>query len=172
MNNSNRMTNPENIEAIKKLIEESLKKMGFSDFNLGIREEAGPDGEDLIFNIGTQESDLLIGQYGINLRSFQHVIRAMARKKTEEKLRFSVDVNDYLKQKVGSLEELAKSLARQAIIEKRPVVMRPMSAYERRIVHMTLSGNDQIKTESIGEGEERKVVVKPVGSLESAEGGV
>jgi spoIIIJ-associated protein len=163
------MTKSENIEAIKNLIEESLKKMGFSDFSLGIREEAGPDGEDLIFNIGTQESDLLIGQYGTNLRSLQHVIRAMARKRTEERLRFSIDINDYRKQKIDSLEELAKSLARQAIIEKRPVVMRPMSAYERRIVHMALSGNDQIKTESIGEGEERKVVIKPVGSLESAE---
>lgn len=170
MTKLNRMTNPENIEAVKNLIDEALKKMGFSDFSLGVREESGPDGENLIFNIGTQESDLLIGQYGINLRALQHVVRAMARKKTEERLRFSVDVNDYRKQKIGSLEELAKSLARQAIIEKRPVIMRPMSAYERRIVHMALSGNSQIKTESIGEGEERKVVIKPVGSLENADG--
>lgn len=162
------MTKPENIETIKNLIEETLEKMGFQGFTIGIREEAGPDGENLVFNISTEESDLLIGQYGINLRSLQHVLRAMARKKTEEKLRFSVDINNYRKQKVGSLEELAKNLARQAIIEKRPVIMRPMSAYERRIVHMALSENGQIKTESIGEGEERKVVIKPVGSLEGA----
>ncbi len=165
------MTKPENIEVIKKLISESLKKMGFSDFTLSVREEAGPDGEDLVFNIQTEDSDILIGQYGINLRSFQHILRAMVRKTTEERLRFSVDVNDYRKQKIGSLEEFAKSLARQAIIEKRPVIMRPMSAYERRIVHMTLSENNQIKTESIGGGEERKVVIKPVGSLENFEDG-
>ncbi|MFA5926102.1 MAG: R3H domain-containing nucleic acid-binding protein [Parcubacteria group bacterium] len=161
------MTKPENIEIIKSLIDEILKKMGFLDFTVGIREEAGPDGENLVFNIVTQESDLMIGQFGVNLQSLQHLLRAVARKKIEERLRFSVDVNNYRRQKMASLEETAKSFARQAIIEKRPVVLRPMSAYERRIIHMTLSGNDQVKTESIGEGEDRKVVIKPVGSIET-----
>lgn len=157
---------PENVEILKKLISETLEKMTFSDFTLGIREEAGPDGENVIFNIGTKESDLLIGQHGANLRSLQHVLRAMARKISEEKLRFSVDVNDYRREKLGSLTELARSLARQAIADQRPVVLRPMSAYERRIVHLELAENGQVKTESIGEGEERKVVIKPIGSIE------
>ncbi|MDI6778041.1 MAG: R3H domain-containing nucleic acid-binding protein [Patescibacteria group bacterium] len=163
---------PENIETLKNLIDETLRKMTFSDFSLGVREEAGPDGENVVFNIGTKESDLLIGQYGMNLRSLQHILRAMARKKTDDKLRFSVDVNDYRRQKIGLLTELARSLARQAIVDKRPVVLRPMGAYERRIVHMELSGNDQVKTESIGEGEERRVVIKPVGSIEQNDSAV
>lgn len=158
---------PENVEILKKLISETLEKMTFSDFTLGIREEAGLDGENVIFNIGIKESDLLIGQHGANLRSLQHVLRAMARKILEEKLRFSVDVNDYRHEKLGSLTELARSLARQAIADQRPVVLRPMSAYERRIVHLELAENEQVKTESIGEGEERKIVIKPVGNIES-----
>jgi len=85
---------------------------------------------------------------------------------TEEKLKFSVDVNDYNKSKVGSLEDLAKNMAQQAINDKRPAVLRPMTAYERRIIHLALAENDEVQTESIGEGDERKVVVKPVGSLE------
>ncbi len=156
----------ENIEMLKKLISETLEKMTFSDFTLGMREEAGPDGENVVFNIGTKESDLLIGQYGTNLQSLQHILRAMARKISEEKLRFSVDVNDYRREKLGSLAELARSLACQAIADRRPVVLRPMSAYERRIVHLELAENEQVKTESVGEGEERKVVIKPVGGLE------
>jgi len=160
------MTKPEKVEMLKSLIKEMLEKMTFSDFTLGIREETGPDGENLVFNIETKESDLLIGQYGVNLRSLQHVLRAMARRKTEERLRFSVDVNDYRKEKIESLADLARNLARQVIEERRPVVLRPMSAYERRIVHMELAGNEQVKTESIGEGEERKVVIRPVGSIE------
>ena len=160
------MTKSENVEMLKGLIEETLKKMSFNEFTLGVREETGPDGENLIFNIETKESDLLIGQYGVNLRSLQHILRAMARKKNDEKLHFSIDVNDYRKQKISSLEELAQSLARQAIIEKRPVVLRPMSAYERRVVHVALSENNQIRTESIGEGDDRKVVIRPIGSLE------
>lgn len=160
------MAKSENIEMIKSLIAETLKKMSFNDFAVSVREETGPDGENLIFNIETKESDLLIGQYGANLRSFQHILRAMARKKNDEKLHFSIDVNDYRKQKISSLEELAQSLARQAIVEKRPVVLRPMSAYERRVVHVALSENNQIRTESIGEGEERKVVIRPIGNIE------
>lgn len=156
----------ENIEMLKKLIGETLEKMTFSDFTLGTREEAGPDGENIVFNIETRDSDLLIGQHGVNLRSLQHVLRAMARKRTEEKLRFSIDVNDYHRGKLDSITELARNLARQAIADRRPVVLRPMSAYERRIVHMELAGNDQVKTESIGEEEERKVVIRPVGSIE------
>lgn len=151
---------------LKSLIEETLKKMSFDDFSVSIREETGPDGGNLIFNIETKESDLLIGQYGANLRSLQHILRAMARKKNDEKLHFSIDVNDYHKQKISSLEELAQSLARQAIVEKRPVVLRSMSAYERRVVHVALSENNQIRTESIGEGDDRKVVIKPVGNIE------
>lgn len=154
---------------LKNLIKETLEKMTFSDFSIGIREEAGPDGENKVFNIGSRESDLLIGQYGVNLRALQHVLRAMARKKTEEKLKFSVDVNDYNRSKIGSLEDLARSMARQTINDKRPAVLRPMTAYERRIVHLALAENDQVRTESIGEGEERKVVIKPIGNIEGEE---
>jgi len=159
---------PGNVEMLKKLISETLEKMTFSDFTLGTREEAGPDGENIVFNIGTNESDLLIGQYGTNLQSLQHILRAMARRISEEKLRFSVDVNDYRREKLGSLAELARSLARQAIADRRPVILRPMSAYERRIVHLELAENEQVKTESVGEGEERKVVIKPIGSIEES----
>lgn len=165
------MTSAQNIKMLEKLIKESLEKMTFSDFSLGVREEAESDLEEkeIVFNIGIEESDLLIGQHGANLRALQHILRAMARKKTEDILRFSVDVNNYRREKVGSLQELARSMAKQAIDEKRSVVMRPMSAYERRIIHLALSENDQVKTESIGEGEDRKVVIKPVGNIEQAD---
>jgi spoIIIJ-associated protein len=162
------MTKSEKIEETKKIIEETLGKMSFNDFSIHVREETGLDGESLIFNIETKDSDLLIGQYGANLRAFQHILRAMVRKKNPEKLHFSIDANDYHKQKTNSLEEMAHNLAQQAIIEKRPVVLRPMSAYERRVVHLALSENSQIKTESIGEGEERRIVLKPVGDIEQS----
>lgn len=160
----------ENIEILKNLVDETLRKMTFADFSLGAKEEAGPDGENIVFNIETKESDLLIGQYGANLRSLQHILRAMARKKAEERLNFSVDVNNYRRERIDSITEIARSLARQVAAEKRPAVLRPMSAYERRIVHMELAGNEQVKTESIGEGEERKVVIKPIGVIEQDDG--
>lgn len=59
-------------------------------------------------------------------------------------------------------EKLARSMAEEAILEGKEIVLRPMSPYERRIVHMELSKNSRVKTESIGEGENRKVIIRPV----------
>lgn len=164
------MAKSENIKILKEIVNETLKKMTFENFTIGERIDFGSEGENTVFNIASGESDLLIGQYGANLRALQHILRAMARKKIDERMHFSVDVNDYSRQKIGSLEEVAKSMARQAIEAKRPMVLRPMSAYERRIVHMTLAENTEVKTESIGEDEDRKVVIKPIGSIESGNG--
>ena len=59
------------------------------------------------------------------------------------------------------MTELARKAADEAIQEGRAVIMRPMSAYERRLVHLELSNNTDVSTESIGEGESRKVVIQP-----------
>ena len=160
------MTSQKNVELVKSIVEDLLRKMTFSDFSVEIKGESGENAENIVFNIKTQEPNLIIGQYGIVLRALQHIVRVLARKKTADKLRIQVDVNNYSQQKNESLEELAYDLASQAVSEKRPMVMRPMSAYERRIVHLKLSSDQRIKTESIGEGEERKIVISPVGSLE------
>jgi spoIIIJ-associated protein len=160
------MKSEETYEMLKKLMSEILAKMTFEDFQIEISEEKSAETENIIINVNTKDSNLLIGQQGITLRALQHIARAMARNMTEERLRFVVDVNGYSRQKTESLEDLAKSAAKQALDEKRPVVMRPMSAYERRIIHLTLSLSSSVKTESIGEGEDRKVVIKPVGVIE------
>jgi spoIIIJ-associated protein len=115
----------------------------------------------LIFNIKTEESNYLIGQYGVNLQALQHIARILFRSKTENRADFILDVNSYRQEKNESIAELAKKTAEQSLREGRAITLRPMSAYERRLVHMELSKNEQIKTESVGEGEDRRVVVKP-----------
>jgi spoIIIJ-associated protein len=163
------MTNQERSELIKNSTKELLEKMTFKDFEVSVAEEKNADGENLIANIETAESNLLIGQYGTTLKAFQHIVRLMVRRQTDDKFKFLLDVNGYLRQKTESISEITKSAARQAISEMKPVVLRPMSAYERRLVHLELDGNENIRTESIGEGEDRRVVIKPVGDLEKLE---
>jgi spoIIIJ-associated protein len=87
------------------------------------------------------------------------------REKSQERTKFILDINSYRQEKNDAVVRLAKEAAEQALREKRAIVMRPMSPYERRLIHMEFSGNDQIKTESIGEGEERKIVIKPLNLL-------
>ena len=147
-------------EKIKEVVQALVEKMGFP-CEVEIMENQEGNERSLICNIKTKESNFLIGQYGINLQSLQHMARILVKQKTDQRVSFILDVNSYRQEKNSSIVRLAVEMAEQAIREKRAVVLRPMSPYERRIVHLELSKNSQIKTESIGDGENRKVVVSP-----------
>lgn len=152
---------------IEKKITEILDKMGFS-FDLEVKESEADDKSEqrnLIFNIKTQESNYLIGQYGINLQALQHISRIIIRKQLKLEANFILDINLYRQEKNKSIIEMAKNIANQAIIEKKSFILRPMSPYERRLVHLELSKNKEVFTESIGEGEERRIVIKPAGLI-------
>jgi spoIIIJ-associated protein len=147
---------------IKGAVKEMMEKAGFSS-EVEIKDSSSEDQDGVICNIKTTEdSNLLIGQYGVNLQSFQHIARLIIRKKISDKVNFTLDVNSYRDQKNQSIIEEAREAAQQSINEGRVIIMKPMSAYERRLVHMELSKNEKIATESVGEGENRKVLVKPV----------
>jgi spoIIIJ-associated protein len=152
------------IEIIKETISALIKQMGFSGT---ISTDQETDDGSMIFNISTDtESHFLIGQHGINLQAMQHIARLMVRKHVPEKIRFVLDVNDYRKQKNNTITEQAREAAAQAISEHRTVIMKPMSTYERRLVHLELSKNNSVVTESVGEGDDRKIIVKPSDVIE------
>lgn len=146
---------------IQTTVQELVGKMGIqNETEIKKTEEVGEE-NNIVCNVKTEDSNLLIGQYGVNLQSLQHIARILVRKKTDSKVNFIVDVNSYRAEKNDSVEKIAQEMAEQAVREKRAVVMRPMAPYERRLVHLVLSKNSQVRTESIGEGENRKVVIKP-----------
>lgn len=146
-------------DIIKQTIEKILAQMGFTS-SVSATKVAE---QEVIFAITTQNDDshLLIGQYGVNLQALQHLARLIVRKQLPEKIHFSLDVNDYRLQKNQSILEMAQQAAREAIEKNQAVTMRPMSTYERRLVHLELLKNSAVSTESVGEGEDRKLVVKP-----------
>lgn len=152
--------NPSPDVSAGEIIKEMILKMGFS-CELEEKKQENLIGQPAIYNIKTADSNFLIGQYGVNLQSLQHLARVLVRKKTQNRTDFLLDVNSYRQEKNDSIIKLAQNAAEQALSEKRPVVLRPMSPYERRLIHLELSRSGRIKTESIGEGENRKVVVKP-----------
>jgi spoIIIJ-associated protein len=151
----------ENVEQeIVAIVKGLISKMGFvSSIEMKKAEE---DEDVIICNIKTEDSSFLIGQYGLNLQSLQHIARVIIRKKIIQPVNFILDVNSYRQEKKDSVVRLARNLAEEVISGKSEIVMRLMTAYERRIVHMELSKNDRIKTESIGEGESRRIVIKPI----------
>lgn len=149
------------IKIIKDSIKELMEKAGF-DCEIEVEKNSQEGQENIVCNIKTEDdSNLLIGQFGVNLQAFQHIARLVVRKKIEDKTNFILDVNSYRDQKNQSIIEEAREAAQQSINEGRVIIMKPMSAYERRLVHMELSKNDKVATESVGEGENRKILVKP-----------
>lgn len=149
------------LEIIKKTVQDLLEKTGFQA-KVEIKKESGSEDDSVTCSVFVDEdSHLLIGQYGVNLLALQHLARMLVRKKTDEKVKFLLDVNNYRQEKNNSIAKIARLAAEQAVSEGRAIIMRPMSAYERRLVHLELAENTKVVTESIGEGEGRKVVIKP-----------
>mgnify|MGYP001560453775 CR=1 FL=1 len=116
-------------------------------------------------NATVDEAGFLIGHGGENLRALQHILFLMVSKKTGSVFypgNFVLDINNYQKEREDYLIALAKNSAQQALEEKRQVDLTPLSPAERRIVHLAVEKIDGVASESVGEGEERRVVIKPV----------
>lgn len=146
------------IDFIESSIKEILDKLGV---RCEMTFQEGGDGSWFVIN--TEEAPLLIGEGGQNLSALNYIVKKIAEKKFPGGYPgFSLDVNDYQKKKIEEIKELARMHAQRVRYFKKEVEMRPMNAYERRIVHASLQEYPDITTESRGEGPERRVVIKPL----------
>lgn len=103
---------------------------------------------------------MLIGERGNTLAEIQRLMRLIIKKKTGEYLSLRVDINEYRKQKESYLRELARTTADEVSLLKREKELVPMSAIDRRVIHEELSSRQDVMSESTGEDEQRRVVVK------------
>jgi len=105
---------------------------------------------------------MLIGVRGAHLYALQHLIRAIIRRSLSPTLYVIVDVNKYIASRDRMLSQLAEQAARQVGKSGRAVVLPPMAAAERHTVHAALAARQDIRTESLGDEPNRRVVVRPV----------
>lgn len=112
-------------------------------------------------SIRLAEPQILIGEKGQTLFETQRILRMILNKKLQAIFYLNLDINEYKKKKTEYLKELAKDLANEVSLTKEERVLLPMPAYERRIIHAELSGRTDIATESRGEGQNRRIVIKP-----------
>ena len=92
---------------------------------------------------------------------FERLANLLAKKHGIEENLF-VDINNYRKERENIIVELAKAAARKVLLTKEEVKLPAMNAYERRLIHMELATRPDVKSESMGEGKDRFVVVKPI----------
>jgi spoIIIJ-associated protein len=113
----------------------------------------------LALDIKGEDLGILIGRRGQTLACLEYITKLIVVRRLKAWLPLTVDVAGYKKHRRDSLQRLAIYLAEQVKSRRRPITMEPMPADERRIVHLTLADNPDITTQSIGEGESRKVVI-------------
>lgn len=151
-------------EKLVGLAEETVKEI-FIKMGIGAKSNTRivteGDKEALIVNIETPNPNILIGQEGVNLQALQHLARLLLRKRADSSVYLIVDINNYKQNKLIYLKKLAISLARKAEKDKKEIILKPMSAYERRIIHTVLACEESVKTESFGEEPQRRIVIKP-----------
>ena len=118
----------------------------------------------VLLNVEGKDLGILIGRQGQTLASLQHITRLVVAGQLKSWLPLNVDVAGYKEHRHESLQRLALHMAEQVKLTKRPISLEPMPPDERRVIHLALADHPDAITESVGEGENRKVVVSPKSS--------
>ena len=152
----------EELDSIADIVIDVLQSI-LSYFDIGeviIDEYEGDEGE-LILDIAGKNLAVLIGRHGKTLDALQFIISAITVRKIGFHYPIVIDVEGYKARQRQKLESIAKSAANRASNQNRSIKLRPMTPYERRIIHITLRDDDRVETASEGEGVARHVVVIP-----------
>lgn len=162
--NKQKLNKDEVLETVKKMV-------GFMnvDCQIDVKEEPGDNhGEGAtVVSIQTPDSArFLIGKNGQNLKALEHVLRVMMVKPASgggegKEGTIILDVNDYRKSRASYLVDVAKQAVARVRNTQKAEALFPMTAYERRIVHMELAAYPDIATESVGSEPQRRVIIKP-----------
>ncbi len=148
------------LDALHKILRTLLKKMGLTDFSVSvyIKDE---------FHCADIESDddlqFIIGRYGETLNALQHLGERMLNRIAENPVDVVVDADEYRERRRRDLIELARSVSSQALSENREIELDPMIGSDRKIIHESVQDLDGVKTRSIGEETNRRVVILPKG---------
>ena len=101
----------------------------------------------------------LIGYRGETLNSMQTILSTIGNRGFNSKIRIILDIENYRQKREKTLEELAQKVSKTVLKTGKSITLEPMSAYERKIIHSKLQENSKIETHSIGEGDNRRVVI-------------
>ena len=150
--------------AAKEALEDILKRMKLRahvELRSNVEHEAESDIPPIALEVDGEDLGILIGRRGETLAALQYVMRLIVAHQQKARVPLTVDVEGYKQRRYGSLRELALRLAQKAVSTRQSMTLEPMPADERRIVHLALSVNPDVVTQSVGEGELRKVVIMP-----------
>lgn len=129
------------------------------DMNVDADVEVKEEDESILFKINGDKIGILIGRRGETLDSIQYLTSLVVNKGKGDYKRVVIDVENYREKREETLVKLANKLADKVIRYRKDITLESMNPYERRVIHSTLQNNKNIRTYSIGEEPNRKVVI-------------
>jgi spoIIIJ-associated protein len=166
-----RTVDPNRVDAedeaqVKEIVSDLLERMGLDAEvmaidNPSILPMTEEDAPTIFIDVVGNDLGMLIGRRGEHLAQIQYLVNLMCAKQIKDARRVVIDVEGYRTRREESLIGLAERVARQVSRSRRPMMMEPMPANERRIIHLKLREHPDVYTESSGEGSQRRVEVRP-----------
>jgi spoIIIJ-associated protein len=157
---------PKDSAIAQEVLRNLLAKMKFKT-QIVEREPADLNGYDeqdeptVVLDIRGDDLSPLIGRRGETLDGLQYLTRLLVAKELEHYLHIVLDVEGYKAHRAQTLTQLAQRMAERVASTHKPAALEPMPANERRLVHLALRDSEQVRTESVGVGENRKVTIIP-----------
>lgn len=143
-----------------KLIKETTEEL-FKLLQIDGKFEINEDKEQIGIVLETNDTGIVIGYHGDTLDSLQFILSLCLAEKLGEFKRVSLEVGDYRKNREDWLRSLAEETKEKALSQNREVELMDLKPWERRIVHMIFQDDNEVLSESVGEGKDRVLVVKP-----------
>ena len=119
------------------------------------------EGSEICFDIDCSNPAVIIGKKGQTLDAIQYVIEKAVNKSKDEKYNIKVDVCGYLDKRHSKLRTLAEKTAEKSKANGKPMSLGRMNANDRRVIHLALKNDSDVKTHSVGEGFIKKIVIYP-----------
>lgn len=150
-------------EIIKKTTKELIENLlcGETEFEVEIDSEGN-----YRIDIQTKDENALIGKENERFDAFSHLLKRMVSKTLGDDIKLIIDVNNIRSKNDEVLKTKASIIAERARAFKKDMELDPMTSYERRVIHSFLEGSPNIKTESVGEGKQRRLVIRYVENSE------
>lgn len=134
--------------------------LGHLGMDVTVEEYEGDEGE-IILDIVGDDLGILIGRHGRTLDALQILVSAITNRRLDQRYPIVVDVSGYRHRRRVKLEDIARRAADRVARQHRPVQLRPMTSFERRVIHVVLRDDRRVRTESEGDEPRRMVVVHP-----------
>lgn len=148
------------IKTIKEITEKLLKLLGVDgDFEILEAKDAKEENVEIVLN--TKDTGVVIGYHGDTLEGLQLVLSLCVARNLGRFVRISIDVGDYKKNRTEFLKTLALETKERVVAEGKEIVVPELKSWERRIIHLLLEKDEDVISESQGEGRDRVLIVSP-----------